>query len=139
MTPSRLRFMADECCDFTVVRSLRAADYDVYAVGEVMQHSVDRSLIELAAEEDRILLTEDKDFGWLVYASNVSSAGVILIRYPGNARQQLANTVLRLVSEQGERLTAALLSCSLDKYASTAVDETHKTTSTLRSNVLHQP
>lgn len=80
MTPSRLRFMADECCDFTVVRSLRAADYDVYAVGEVMQHSVDRSLIELAAEEDRILLTEDKDFGWLVYASNVSSAGVILIR-----------------------------------------------------------
>ena len=45
MTPTVLRFMADECCDFAVVRALRAAGYDVFAVGEVMQHSVDRSLI----------------------------------------------------------------------------------------------
>ena len=72
MTPGdkRLRFMADECCDFAVMRALRAEGYDVFAIGEVMQHSVDRALLELAAEGDRILLTEDKDFGWLVYAGS---------------------------------------------------------------------
>lgn len=101
--------MADECCDFSVVRGLRAEGYDVFAVGEVMQRSVDRSLIELAAEEQRILLTEDKDFGWLVYASNAHSAGVILIRYPGSARQGLADAVVRLVRTQGERLSGSFV------------------------------
>ncbi len=89
-----LRFMADECCDFAVVRALRAEGYDVFAVGEVMQSSVDRSLLELAAKGDRILLTEDKDFGWLVYVGSAQSAGVILIRYPGDARKQLAEAVV---------------------------------------------
>ncbi len=50
-----------------------------------MQSSVDRSLLDMAAEGDRILLTEDKDFGWLVYVGSAQSAGVILIRYPGDA------------------------------------------------------
>jgi predicted nuclease of predicted toxin-antitoxin system len=96
--------MADECCDFAVVRALRTEGYDVFAVGEVMQHSVDRSLLELAAEGDRILLTEDKDFGWLVYAGSARSAGVMLIRYPGNARKQLAEAVVRLVQTQPDQL-----------------------------------
>lgn len=99
-----LHFMADECCDFAVVRALRAEGYDVFAVGEVMQHSVDRSLLELAIESDRILLTEDKDFGWLVYAGTARSAGVILIRYPGNARKQLADAVVRLIKTQADQL-----------------------------------
>lgn len=86
-----LRFLADECCDFAVVRALRAEGYDVFAVGEVMQSSIDRSLLEMAADGDRILLTEDKDFGWLVYVDSAQSAGVMLIRYPGNARQQLSD------------------------------------------------
>lgn len=60
-----LHFLADESCDFAVVRALRAAGYDVLAVGEVITRSDDRELIEQAARERRILLTEDKDFGWL--------------------------------------------------------------------------
>jgi len=35
-----LRFLADESCDFAIVRALRAADYDVLAVSEVMQRSI---------------------------------------------------------------------------------------------------
>ena len=62
MSPS-LRFLADESCDFAVVRALRAKGYDVLAVSEFMQRSDDRDLIDLAYREGRILLTEDKDFG----------------------------------------------------------------------------
>jgi hypothetical protein len=49
--------------------------------------------------EGRILLTEDKDFGWLVYVSHANSAGVILIRFPGNARKDLAQAVEHLIAE----------------------------------------
>lgn len=106
---TKLQFMADECCDFAVVRALRAESYDVFAVNEVMQRSIDRSLIEMAAEGDRILLTEDKDFGWLVYVSNTRSAGVILIRYPGNARERLGDAIARLVREQGSHLRGSFV------------------------------
>lgn len=104
-----LRFLADESCDFGVVRSLRNAGYDVLAVAEFMQRSVDRELIEQAAAEERILLTEDKDFGWLVYVNHTESAGVILIRYPGHARATLPQTLLWLVQSEGQRLSGAFV------------------------------
>jgi predicted nuclease of predicted toxin-antitoxin system len=76
-----MRLLADESCDFAVVRSLRAAGHDVKAVAEVSPRAQDSDVIRIAAGENRILLTEDKDFGRLVYAG-APSAGVILIRYP---------------------------------------------------------
>jgi hypothetical protein len=48
MSTVTLRFLADEGCDFGVVRALRAAGYDVFAVCEVMTRSDDRQLIEQA-------------------------------------------------------------------------------------------
>lgn len=104
MTTTALRFLADESCDSVVVRSLRASGYEVLAVSEYMSRSDDRDLIEKAAREGRVLLTEDKDFGWLVYVSQVESAGVILIRYPGNARATLGKVIARLVQEREEEI-----------------------------------
>ncbi len=104
-----MRFLADESCDFAVVRALRANDHDVLAVSEVTTRSVDSELVEQARRENRILLTEDKDFGWLVFASHADSAGVILIRYPGTARVTLAETITRLVAEQGDQLIGAFV------------------------------
>jgi predicted nuclease of predicted toxin-antitoxin system len=104
-----LRFLADESCDFAIVRALRAEGYDVLAVSEVTQRSDDRELIEQAHREKRILLTEDKDFGWLVFVSYAESAGVILVRFPGDARQTMVQMVQKLVHEQGERLVGVFV------------------------------
>lgn len=40
-----LRFLADESCDFAVVRALRSDGHDVFAVGVFMQRSDDPELI----------------------------------------------------------------------------------------------
>ncbi len=109
MSAPALRFLADESCDFAVVRALRADGYDVLAVSEVTHRSDDRELIDQASREKRILLTEDKDFGWLVYVSHADSSGVILIRFPGNARRTLVQTVRQVVQEQGKRLLKAFV------------------------------
>ncbi len=106
---SAIRFLADESCDFAVVRALRAEGYDVLAVSEVMQRSDDRDLIEWAQREKRVLLTEDKDFGWLVYVSHVDSAGVILIRFPGDARATMVQTVRRIIQQEGHQLPHAFV------------------------------
>ena len=109
MTSADVRFLADESCDFAVVRALRSAGYEIFALGEVTSRSVDTDVITQAAREGRILLTEDKDFGWLVYVGQAESAGVILIRFPGSARQTLPSTIVQLVQEQGSRLRGAFV------------------------------
>ncbi len=104
-----MRFLVDESCDYAAVRALRSAGHDVLAVCEVTQGSVDHDLVIQAQEESRILLTEDKDFGWLVFVSHLASPGVILLRYPSNARASLANDVARLVAEQADNLAGAFV------------------------------
>jgi len=100
-----LRFLADEGCDFAVVRALRAAGHDVAAVREVMAGASDETVIGLALREARILLTEDKDFGQLVFASGVESPGVILFRFPANARQAMAQTAVDLARTGSEKIS----------------------------------
>jgi predicted nuclease of predicted toxin-antitoxin system len=104
-----MRFLADECCDFAAVRTLRAHGHDVLAVSEYQHRSVDADVIGLALTENRILLTEDKDFGWLVFAGRTESPGVILMRFPASARSLLAEAVLKLVSEHASQLAGAFV------------------------------
>jgi predicted nuclease of predicted toxin-antitoxin system len=104
-----MQFLADESCDYAVVRALRAAGHDVLAVSEFQQRSVDQQLMELAYTRRRILLTEDKDFGWLAYVSHMDNPGVILIRFPATTRLTLAETVTRLVVELGSKLAGAFV------------------------------
>jgi predicted nuclease of predicted toxin-antitoxin system len=82
-----MRFLADESCDFRVVRALRAAGHDVVAVPEVATGTEDSAVIEMAVHEARIFVTEDRDFGQLVYAAAKPTRGVILLRFPSNARK----------------------------------------------------
>jgi predicted nuclease of predicted toxin-antitoxin system len=99
-----MRFLADESCDFAVVRALRAAGHDVIAVAEVALGTADEAVIDLALREQRLLLTEDKDFGRIVFASAKPNPGVIFIRFPASARGSLPQAVLEVVSNYSDRL-----------------------------------
>jgi predicted nuclease of predicted toxin-antitoxin system len=70
-----MRFLADESCDFAVVRALRTDGRDVLAVSEFRQRSIDEEVLQLAISQKRILLTEDKDFGRIVFASPARMPG----------------------------------------------------------------
>lgn len=66
MSPAALRFLADESCDFAVVRALRAAGHDVDAIAESTPSTADEEVLQRSVSDRRILLTEDKDFGRIV-------------------------------------------------------------------------
>jgi hypothetical protein len=76
------------------VRGLRAAGFDVVAVVEKAPGSTDERVIELARVESRIVLTEDRDFGRLVFAAIRATSGVIYIRFPAARRAELASRIL---------------------------------------------
>lgn len=104
-----VRLVVDEGCDFSVVRSLRAAGFDVLAVCEISPRATDEEVLELAVGGDRVLVTEDKDFGQLVLASGDERVGVVLLRFPASARQGLPEAVLRIVRARGEQLMGSFV------------------------------
>ena len=104
-----MRFLADESCDFGVVRALRDAGHDVVAVAEISPRADDEAVADLALRDDRILFTEDKDFGRLAFATTRTAGGVILIRFPGDARRLLGPTVVDAVAQHGGRLAGSFV------------------------------
>lgn len=102
-------FLADESCDFAVVRALRSSGYDVVSIAETAPQTADRNVIEIAVHDRRVLLTEDKDFGQLVYAELRSSSGVVLLRFPAAERSRLPNAVLDAVEQLEGRLVGAFV------------------------------
>jgi predicted nuclease of predicted toxin-antitoxin system len=104
-----VRFLADESCDFAVVTALRTAGHDVSAVVEVSPRAKDPAVLALARSEARVLLTEDKDFGLLAYAGGQETAGVVLIRFPGDVRRGLGDAAVSVVTELGERIRGAFV------------------------------
>ena len=104
-----MRFLADESCDFTIVRALRDAGEDVSAVGELAPGTDDAAVLDMAQREDRLLLTEDKDFGHLVFAGGFPTRGVILFRYPFASRPLIIRAALDLVRQRGEELPGAFV------------------------------
>jgi hypothetical protein len=104
-----MRFLADESSDLRVARALSAAGHDVVSVADTVPGADDEVVIDLAAREERILLTEDRDFGQLVYASHMPGAGVIFIRFPASLRSLLPGTIIRLVEDHGAKLRDAFV------------------------------
>jgi predicted nuclease of predicted toxin-antitoxin system len=99
-----MRLLADESCDFRVVRALRAAGHDVMAVIEAAPGAADSTVIDLAMREHRIFITEDRDFGQLVYAASKPACGVILLRFPSTMRAALPATVIEFLAKHGHKL-----------------------------------
>lgn len=102
-----MRFLADESCDFAVVRSLRSNGFDVEAILEIQPGMPDDEVAAQAIQANRSLLTEDKDFGQMVFASMSRVSGVILMRYPASARRLQADDVVLLVERYGHRLASS--------------------------------
>jgi predicted nuclease of predicted toxin-antitoxin system len=82
-----MNFVADESCARPVIQALREAGHEVVAIAEIARGATDDQVLERALKEKRVLITEDRDFGELVYARGRSSAGVILVRFPSRARR----------------------------------------------------
>ena len=76
-----MKLLADEGVDRPIVNSLRNAGFDVSYILETNQGAEDDFILSTAYSQKRILITQDKDFGELVYRLEQAHYGVILIDY----------------------------------------------------------
>jgi len=92
-----LRFVVDESTGRAVADFLRASGCDVVGVSETMPEADDADILSLAVREDRIVVTNDKDFGELVFRSGKRHAGILLFRLEDESaanRVQMARITL---------------------------------------------
>ena len=102
-------WLADECIDAGLVDRLRAAGHEVLYVAEIASGWTDTAVVQRAQTEKRLLLTEDKDFGELVFRAGMSIPGVVLLRL---APEQHGLKWMRLeaaIAHFGNRLLGLML------------------------------
>jgi predicted nuclease of predicted toxin-antitoxin system len=75
-----MRWLVDECLDAGLVARLRASGHDVIYMAETAPATSDAEVMARAQRDGRLLLTEDKDFGDLVFRRGGQVPGVVLLR-----------------------------------------------------------
>jgi hypothetical protein len=99
-----VRWLADECVDAGSVARLRAAGHDVLYIAEVAEGSSDAEVLRRAQAETRLLLTEDKGFGDLVFRSDMPVPGAVLLRLDPERHLLKWGRLEAAIAAFGERL-----------------------------------
>jgi predicted nuclease of predicted toxin-antitoxin system len=99
-----VRFLVDECTGPNVARWLRDKQHDVFSIFDQARGMNDDWIMQKAFEEDRILITNDKDFGEKVYREGHPHHGVILLRLNDERAANKIDVLRRLLQDYPERL-----------------------------------
>jgi predicted nuclease of predicted toxin-antitoxin system len=99
-----VRWLADECVAAPLVASLRRAGHNVLYVAEAAAGLSDADVIVLALSENRLLLTEDKDFGDLVFRGGRSVPSVVLMRIDPDKEELKKMRLAGAIDRYGEEL-----------------------------------
>ena len=99
-----LRLLADENVQRGLVEALRNDGFDVAYVADTICGISDEEVLELAVSDHRVIVTEDKDFGELVFRLRRGLPGVILMRFVGFDVPERHGRIKRLVERYGTDL-----------------------------------
>jgi predicted nuclease of predicted toxin-antitoxin system len=104
MSSSKLKFLVDVGVSKKVEEYLQEQGYDAKAVRAIDIRMSDHAIIRLAASEDRMVITMDKDFGELVYHSGLKHCGVLLLRLEGATGSEKLKVVSNILKKHSEQI-----------------------------------
>ena len=113
--------IADENIPPEMVASLRTAGVDVIFVREDFRGICDEDVIWLSKEMNRIILTEDKDFGEWVFAHRAEGVSVIFLRYHFKQQKEITDVLIRLINAEQEDLRGRFTTVSVRKIRSRSI------------------
>ncbi len=96
-----MTLLADESVAGAIIERLRTDGHTVVAIGELSPGVADTQVLAEADRTQAVLLTEDKDFGELVYRQGASHRGVVLVRLAGLSRAVRAALVSEAFKAHG--------------------------------------
>lgn len=101
-----MRFLLDACvASQTLRRTLADYGHDVLSARGEYSHTTDEALLTLAYEQRRILITEDKDFGELVFLRRMPHA--CIVRLVGLRETEKVNALMHLIEHHKDAMQEA--------------------------------
>jgi predicted nuclease of predicted toxin-antitoxin system len=101
---SEIKFLADVNVEKPIVDYLSKLGYDIKWIPDYDCEMFDGELLQMANEEQRILITNDKGFGDLVIMQKKLSVGAILFRVKGQGSQEKIKLVRKLLMGYRDKL-----------------------------------
>lgn len=101
-----MRFIVDESAGAAVVEYLRTTGHDLLAVVEAMPQADDHDILARANTEGRILITNDKDFGELVFRGGQAHHGVVLLRLHNESPTNRVRVMKDILERFADRLAS---------------------------------
>jgi predicted nuclease of predicted toxin-antitoxin system len=112
MLEPKMRFLVDECTGASVIEYLRKKGHDVLSVAETTPRATDTDILTRAAQQDRIMVTNDKDFGDLVFHSGGVHSGVLLLRLRDESPANKVAVTAAVLNQYAERLPGNFVAAS---------------------------
>jgi predicted nuclease of predicted toxin-antitoxin system len=92
-----LKFLADVNVEQSIIETIRQIGYEVKAVKDINLCMKDEEILKLAQKESLILVTNDKDFGELIFRKKLLTEGIILFRCKGKNSQEKGKLIKKLL------------------------------------------
>lgn len=102
-----MTFVADECVLGAIIDRLRADGHTVHAIRETSGGAADPDVLATALSLQAVLLTQDKDFGELVFRLQMDHGGIVLIRLNGMTFAERADLVANVITNHESELPKA--------------------------------
>jgi predicted nuclease of predicted toxin-antitoxin system len=99
-----MKFVVDESTGDAVTAELRKLGHDVLSIQEMFPGIDDPPILDIAVAEGRIAITNDKDFGELVYRSGLSHVGVLLFRLEDERASNRVRMMREVLQICGDKL-----------------------------------
>ncbi len=111
-----MRFLADENFPLPSVRLLNELGHDAAAIASEEPGVSDERVLYRAFREDRIVLTFDRDYGWLLYEVGLPPPpGVVYFRFVPSTLEEPAEYLLRLLDHAGFFISGNLTVAERDR------------------------
>lgn len=96
-----MRLLANENFPLDAVLALRENGHDVAWIREDARGSNDEQVLARGQQEERILITFDKDFGELAFRSKLpATSGMILFRISAPSAQHVAQVAVQAIASR---------------------------------------
>ena len=99
-----MKFLVDVGVGKGVETWLKKTGYDVLPMREVNCRAQDIEILHLAVEDQRMIVTMDKDFGELVFNSGLPHAGVLLLRLESATGEQKSEIVEKIIGGYSDQM-----------------------------------
>ena len=99
-----MRFLVDESTGPRVAEWLAAQGHDVVSIYHSARGADDDYIVQMAYNENRVLITNDKDFGEKVYRERKQHRGTILLRLADERAAVKIDALGRLLKNYPDQL-----------------------------------